>query len=143
MSAERLYTPEMLGAAVELASYPPLPSANAEGAARAPACGSTLDLSLLLDGDARIAQVGMKVRACAVGQAAAAVFARNAAGRSDAEIRQTHDSLVAWLEEGGPLPDWPGLSLIAPARDYRGRHGAMLLPWKAALAALSSRAEAG
>jgi len=36
------------------------------------------------------------------------------------------------------LPDWPGLDAIEAARAFPGRHGAMLLPWQAALAALSS-----
>jgi len=40
-------------------------------------------------------------------------------------------------------PDWPDLALVAPARAYPARHGAMLLPWKAAAAALSSAAPAG
>lgn len=142
MSAERLYTPEMLAAAVELAENPLLETATSVGSARSPTCGSTLELNLLLGDDERIARVGLKVRACAVGQAAAAVFARHAPGRDADDIRAAHDSLSAWLAEGGPEPDWPDISLIAPARDYPGRHGAMLLPWKAALAALSSTAEA-
>lgn len=142
MSAERLYTPDMLAAAVELAGYPPIETAPLSGAARSPACGSTLSLDLVLDDDDRIERVGMQVRACAVGQAAAAVFARHAPGLGVEDIRTAHDSLAAWLDEEGPAPAWPDIGLIAPARDYRGRHGAMLLPWKAALAALSSAAAA-
>jgi NifU-like protein involved in Fe-S cluster formation len=49
----------------------------------------------------------------------------------------------AWLDDEGPAPDWPDLTLVAPARAYPARHGAMLLPWKAAAAALSSAAPAG
>ncbi len=138
MSAERLYTPAMLAAAVELASYPPIETAPLRGSARSPACGSTLDMDLLLHGNGRIERVGMMVRACAVGQAAAAVFARHAPGLTEADLREAHDRLAAWLDEEGPAPDWPDIGLIAPARDFRGRHGAMLLPWKAAMAALSS-----
>ncbi len=142
MSAEKLYTPEMLAAAVELASVPPIESAGHHGSARSPTCGSTLDIDLVLDEGGAIAGVGMKVRACAVGQAAAAVFARHAAGRGADDMRRTLDSFTAWLENGGDAPDWPDIDLIAPARDFRGRHGAMLLPWKAAMAALSSAAAA-
>jgi hypothetical protein len=36
------------------------------------------------------------------------------------------------------LPDWPDIQQIEPARDYPGRHGAIALPWKAALDALSN-----
>lgn len=141
-AAERLYTPELLAAAVELADWPPLEGADAHGEARSPTCGSTLAMDLALDDTGRIERLGMRVRACAVGQGAAAVFARHAVGRERTEIERALASLEAWLEEQGPAPDWPGLGLVAAARDFPARHGAMLLPWRAALAALSTRADA-
>ena len=142
-AAQRLYTPELLALAVELAEYPPLDSAPARGEARSPTCGSTLAMDLSLDGQGRIARLGMRVRACAVGQASAAIFARHAPGRDLAAIRAALVRLEAWLDDEGPAPDWPDLVLVEPARAYPARHGAMLLPWKAALAALSSTAPAG
>ena len=138
MSAASLYTPELLALAVELANVPPLDSADTAAEARSPTCGSTLAVDLTLDATARIDRIGMRVRACAVGQAAAAIFARHAVGRDRAAIAATVDALEAWLANDGPQPDWPDLALIAPAREYPGRHGAILLPWKAALAALST-----
>jgi len=144
MSAERLYTPELLALAVELAGYPQLDSASCSGEARSPACGSTLAMQLMLEPDGRIARVGMRVRACAVGQAAAAIFARHAAGRSAAQIYGTRAAIEGWLSSPhADLPDWPDLSLIAAARSFPGRHGAMLLPWKAAAAALSNGHDQG
>ena len=138
MSADKLYTAEMLAAAVDLASYPPLPDVERHGHARAPTCGSTIAMDLALADDGEIARVGMLVHACAVGQAAASVFARNAAGRSLAEIGAAQTAIAAWLAGDGAMPDWPGLALIAAARDYPARHGAIMLPWNAALAALST-----
>lgn len=143
MSAEKLYTPEMLAAAVELARYPALAAAPLHGSARSPTCGSTLDLDLIADADGNVAQVGLRVRACAVGQASAAIFARHAGHRTPAAIAQVLAELQAWLDHAGPQPDWPDIALIAPARDFRGRHGAMLLPWKAAAEALSSLPPSG
>ena len=142
-AAQRLYTPELLALAVELAEYPPLDLAPAHAEARSPTCGSTLGMDLALDDRGRIARLGLRVRACAVGQAAAAIFARHAPGRDLADIRDVHARLEAWLDDEGPAPEWPDLALIAPARGYPARHGAMLLPWKAAVAALSSTAPAG
>lgn len=142
MSAAKLYTPQLLAAAVELAQYPPLETASLHGDARSPTCGSTVSVDLLLNNASRIEQVGLKVAACAVGQGAAAVFARHVAGRSSAELAAAHSAIAAWLGGDAPQPDWPGLALIAPAKDYPARHGAMLAPWKAALAALSSAAVA-
>ena len=142
-AAQRLYTPELLGLAVELAEYPPLDSAPAHGEARSATCGSTLAVDLAFDERSQIARLGLRVRACAVGQAAAAIFARHAPGRDLADIRDALARLEAWLEDEGPAPDWPDLALVAAARAYPARHGAMLLPWKAAAAALSSAAPAG
>jgi NifU-like protein involved in Fe-S cluster formation len=142
-AAQRLYTPELLALAVELSEYPPLDTAPAHGEARSPTCGSTLAIDLALDADGRISRLGMRVRACAVGQAAAAIFARHARGRDLAELRGALARLEAWLDDEGPAPDWPDLALVEPARAYPARHGAMLLPWKAACAALSTAAPAG
>lgn len=143
MSAERLYTPQMLAAAVELANYPPMEDAPFAGSARSPACGSTLDMDLVLTADGKIDRIGMRVRACAVGQAAAAIFARHARSLSGDEIGVARHAFSAWLAGNGEQPDWPDVELIAAAREFPGRHGAMLLPWNAATAALSSAPEAG
>lgn len=141
--AQRLYTPELLGLAVELAKWPRLSDASLHGEARSPTCGSTLAMDLELDAAGRIEGLGMTVRACAVGQASAAIFAGAVEGRTAEEIAQALRELESWLAHEGPTPAWPGLTPIEPARGYPARHGAMLLPWKAALAALSSTAPAG
>ena len=142
-AAQRLYTPELLALAVELAEYPPLETSPIHGEARSPTCGSTLAVDLAIDGDGLIERLGLRVRACAVGQAAAAIFARHARGLDRHELRSALERLEAWLDDEGPAPDWPDLALLAPARAYPARHAAMLLPWRAALAALSSAAPAG
>jgi NifU-like protein involved in Fe-S cluster formation len=142
-AAERLYTPELLGLAVELADWPPLDTTSWRGEARSPTCGSTLAMDLAVDEQGRIERLGMRVRACAVGQAAAAIFAQHAVGRSGDELALMLSGLEAWLDGKEPAPDWPDLATIAAAREYPGRHGAILLPWKAALAALSTTGAAG
>lgn len=138
MSADKLYTPELLALTVELADWPAAEALPLHGDARSKTCGSTLAMNLSLTCDERIEALGMRVRACAVGQAAAAIFARHAPGRDLAAITAAHEGIEAWLEGEAPIADWPDLSIIERARDYPGRHGAILLPWKAAMAALSS-----
>jgi NifU-like protein involved in Fe-S cluster formation len=139
--ADKLYTPELLALAVSLAEYPADPALPLHGDARSKSCGGTLAADIAVDREGRIERLGLRVRACAVGQASAALFARAAAGRSPEDIAAAHAALTAWLA-GGALPDWPGLELLVPARDYPARHGAIMLPWTAALAALSSAADA-
>ena len=135
--ADKLYTPELLALAVALADYPADPAMPLHGQARSKSCGSTLAADFAVDEAGRIERLGLQVRACAVGQASAAIFARAAPGRDLASIEATHAALTDWLAGTGGLPDWPGLAAIAPAREFPARHGAIMLPWTAAREALS------
>lgn len=141
--AERLYTPELLALTLRLAEYPWSDALPLTGGARSKSCGSRLEIGLALDEAGAIERLGLKVHACAVGQATAAIFAAAAPGRGAGEIGNARAAMLAWLSDGGPPPDWPGIEAIAPARSYPARHGAMMLPWDAALAALSSNAASG
>jgi NifU-like protein involved in Fe-S cluster formation len=137
-AADKLYTPELLALAVSLAEYPADPTLPLHGQARSKTCGSTLAADVAVDDEGRIERLGLRVRACAVGQASAAIFARAAPGRSLPDIEAARAALIAWLAGTGNLPDWPGLAAIAPAREFPARHGAIMLPWTAARDALSS-----
>ncbi|WP_394269068.1 iron-sulfur cluster assembly scaffold protein [Qipengyuania sp.] len=132
-----LYTREMLALAVELADYPFDVEAPLVAEARSRSCGGVLKLSARPDTQGRLRNIGLAAATCAVGQAAAAIFARHADGTGAADLSQAARDIAAWLEGSGPQPEWPGLGVLAPARDYPARHGAILLPWKAALDALS------
>lgn len=132
----KLYTSEVLALAVSLAAYPLGQDLPLRGEARSRACGSTLELGLALDAAGGIVRSGIAVKACAIGQAAAALFAASAAGHTAASINRSLAAIEAWLGADGPAPDWPGFEILGAARDYPARHGAILLPWKAAQAAL-------
>lgn len=136
-TATTLYTPAVLALATGLAAFPLHDDLPFSASARAPVCGSAITVGLALDGAGQITALGMKVQACAIGQAAAALFARGAAQHSTADISAALTGLERWLGGAAPLPDWPGLDAIASAHAYPARHGAILLPWKAAVAALS------
>lgn len=99
-------------------------------------CGSTLDLDLTIT-DGAIDEIGLEIEACALGQAAASVFSRNAIGLTEAEINAGRDQLKALLKDGTPLPAGPfeALNVLAPAKDYPARHGSILLALEAAVEA--------
>lgn len=138
MSATVLYTPEVLGLAVELARFPLEEDLPLRGEGRSKSCGSTIALGVAVGPDGTVERIGVRSHACAIGQAAAAIFARAAPGLGTARIRAAGEEIAAWLAGEGDLPDWPGLGTIAAARDYPARHGAVMLPWMAAKQALSS-----
>lgn len=127
-----LYTPAVLTLATRLAAFPWDADLPLQAEVRSKSCGSTLTLGLSLDGDERIARLGVRAQACAIGQAAAAIFAQAAPGRDAEAIRAADDAITAWLAGEGPLPEWPGIDAIATARDYPARHGAIRLAWQAA-----------
>ena len=140
-STAALYTPEVLALATSLANHALDADLPLRGSARSSTCGSTLALGLALDRQGRIDRIGLRAHACAIGQAAAAIFAGAALGRTCTELAAALAGMEAWLA-GGTIPDWPGLEAIAAARDYPARHGAILLAWRAALDALPSRENA-
>ena len=63
---------------LSLARFPRGEGLSAIGEARSASCGSTLKVGLVLDETGAITRVGLAAHACAVGQAAAAVFAAGA-----------------------------------------------------------------
>lgn len=141
--AGALYSTDLLRLAVEAATHPRLSQPHASEEARAPLCGSRIALDLTLDDHGRVIAIGFDVNACAVGQASAAILASAVAGRSVDDLRRTADALALWLNDStAPLPDWPRMVELAEARTYPARHGAILLPWRAAATAAHRAAEA-
>jgi NifU-like protein involved in Fe-S cluster formation len=131
MTATVLYTPEVLGLATSLAEFPWDESLPLRGEARSRSCGSTIAVALSLDAQGKVEQAALKSHACAIGQAAAAIFAKAAKGRTLDEIGDNARQIEAWLAGGDAMPDWPGIEAIAAARNYPARHGAIMLAWQA------------
>jgi NifU-like protein involved in Fe-S cluster formation len=131
-----LYTPEVLALATSLSRFPLGDELPLRGLARSPSCGSTLEIGLALEGG-EVSRVGIRSQACAIGQAAAAIFAQGVAGKTMADLAEAEGEVASWLT-GDAVPSWPGIAGIAMAVRYPGRHGAVLLPWRAALSALPS-----
>lgn len=135
-----LYNRDILALAVGSVDFPPLGDARHRVSARAPLCGSAIILDIDAGNDGRVTGVGMHVEACALGQASATLLARHAPGRTLADIAAARDAIAGWFAGEGDFPDWPGFDLLAAARDYPARHGAILLPFDAAVAALGEQA---
>ena len=135
--AKVLYTPAILGLAVSLADWPLTDDLPHQVELRSQSCGSVVRVGISLDDTRQVAHFGVKAQACALGQASAAILAAHAIGKGHAEIASARDVLTAFLigERADP-GDWPGIEHIASALPYPARHGSILLPWRAAVAAL-------
>ena len=108
---------------------------------RSPTCGSRMRVAVELDWADRIVRFRQAVEACAYGQATAALMGGHAMGRSAEEVGAALAELDAWLTGEGEVPGaWPGLDVLEPAVARKGRHGAILLPFRTLLAAIEEAA---
>ena len=135
-----LYSPRLLGLAVELADHPFDEKHAHIATERSRTCGSRIDMSVGVTEEGTIADLGMRVSACAVGQAAAAIFAGDAKGKTGADIDRAAGAIALWLRGDGEMPAWKGIEALEPALPHAGRHEAILLPWKAARTVLCNPA---
>ena len=134
-----LDTIEILRLAASLPDPHPLERTDGSARERSPTCGSTVATEVQLDDDGRVAALSQQVTACAFGQASAALVAQGAAGRSIEDVEAALKILTDWLAGGSDDPgNWPGLATLAPARSRKSRHGAILLPFRALLAAIGA-----
>ncbi|MEO6432688.1 MAG: iron-sulfur cluster assembly scaffold protein [Sphingomicrobium sp.] len=130
------YTKDILRLAASLDAPHDLARSDGRAELRAPTCGSTIATAVMLT-DGRVVDLSQGVSACAFGQASAALVAAHAKGRSGEEVARALGELGDWLTGARADPGgWPGLATLEPARARSGRHGAILLPFRALLAAI-------
>lgn len=137
-----LYSGRILSLAAAIPHQGRLAAPQGTARKRAPLCGSTITADVVLR-DGRIVAFAQEVRACALGQASAALLGEVAIGQTPEALRAAQAAVAAMLE-GGPAPAAPfdGYEVLIPARDYRNRHGSILLAFDALIAAVTA-AEAG
>jgi NifU-like protein involved in Fe-S cluster formation len=133
-----LYTTEILRLAASLDEPRALEREDGRAELRSPTCGSRITLTVQLDSKGRVEALSEHVHACAFGQASATILERGAIGRSRDDVNLALAQFGEWLDGAEAAPDWPGISALAPARSRKSRHGAILLPFRALLAAIES-----
>lgn len=124
----KLYSARILALTADIQHLGRLDNPQASIRKRSPLCGSTVTVDLDMD-DGRVSRFAQEVKACALGQAAAAVLGGAVLGRSVAELEQAAAQLEAMLKAGGPVPDAPfeGFEALIPAREFKNRHTSILL----------------
>ncbi len=134
-----LYSGRILALAADIPHLGKLAAPGGSAKKRSPLCGSTIAVDVALQ-DGKVADFAQDVRACALGQASAAVLGSVVIGRTRAELERARDQLSAMLKSGGPVPEAPfdGYEVLVPARDYRNRHASILLALEATCAAIQA-----
>ena len=140
----KLYSGRILALAADIPHLGRLPAPQGSARRRSPLCGSTVTVDVVLR-DGRVAEFAQDVKACALGQASAAVLGQAALGRSLPEVEAARDALRAMLKDAAPPPTAPfdGFEVLIPARDYKNRHASILLAIEAALEATEAAEASG
>lgn len=144
-AATLLYTPDILALAVSLIEWPLRAELPYRAELRSPSCGSVVRIGLDVTAAGQVTRIGLDARACALGQASAAVLAAHICGQDRAALLAARNAITGFFagepnEVGDWLDDWPGAEHLTRALPYPGRHGSILLPWRAAVAALDAPA---
>jgi len=114
---------------------------NPDGTARkvSKLCGSWLEIDLNIK-DGVVSEAALRVQACALGQASAAILKESIVGASLTELVEARNGLQAMLKEGGEPPKgrFEKLALLSGVAAYPVRHTSTCLAFDAAVAAMEA-----
>ena len=129
----KLYSQRILALAADIPHLGALEEPTGTAKKRSPLCGSTVKVDMVVT-DGKVFDYAQDVKACALGQASAAVTGAAVIGRTPAELAAARDALRAMLKEDGPVPPAPfdGYEVLVPAKDFKNRHASILLSIEAA-----------
>lgn len=137
-----LYSAKLLKLAANMPRLGRLPAPDASSEKVSKLCGSRVVVDVTVEGD-RVADFAQDVKACALGQASAAVLGANVIGASLSEIEMARDQFRAMLKAGADAPQgrFSDISMLAPVKDYPARHTSTLLAFEAAAEAVRRAVE--
>ncbi len=144
-----LYTQDVLALSATLKNaHLEAPHASARKVSKL--CGSWLEIDLKIKGtgpDARVSECALRIQACALGQASAAILQENIIGASLDELREAAQTLEAMLKSdeeppiAAPKGRFARIELLRGVRAYPPRHTSTLLAFKAAVQAFEAALE--
>ena len=136
-----LYNDRILALAAGIPPAKRLAEPDGTAQAHSKLCGSTIIVDLKLHGG-KVAEFGQTVKACLLGQASAAVMAKNIVGSDEAELRRVAADMRRMLKENGtpPAGRWADLAVLEPVRAVKARHTSTLLIFEAVERALDAAA---
>lgn len=94
-------------------------------------CGSRISVDAKFS-QGSISSFGQEVKACALGQASAAIVGQNVLGLTSDELADVAERFRHMVKTGEvDFPEkWADLALLAPVTDHPGRHGSVMLPFE-------------
>ena len=106
------------------------PDASARKVSRL--CGSVIEVDIAAV-DGVIVGYGHEISACALGQASAAIVAREIVGTSVSDFDTLSLTMLNMLKSDGapPAGKWSDLAYLEPVRDFPARHASTMLVFDA------------
>lgn len=100
-------------------------------------CGSVVTADIILDDEGKVAAFAQDVKACALGQASAAVLGGGLMGASLDELRSARDGLRSLIagEDVDFDSRFSDLEVFKAVREYKARHASVMLAFEAAVEA--------
>jgi NifU-like protein involved in Fe-S cluster formation len=135
----KLYSGRILELAAQIPHLGRLSAPQATARKRSALCGSVVTVDVVME-NGRVVEFAQDVKACALGQAAAAVVGSAIIGQMAPDLARARDALRAMLAADGPVPAPPfdGFAALLPARAFKNRHASILLAIEAAAEAAAS-----
>jgi NifU-like protein involved in Fe-S cluster formation len=124
-----LYSNDLLAEAGALPEARRLDTAMATARKVSRVCGSEISVDLSLE-KGRVSEFAMRVKACALGQASAAIVSRHIKGERSEVLRRLRGAMWAMLKGEADLPDfsgWEDLQKLTPIKSYPARHVSTML----------------
>lgn len=133
-----LYSSKLLALSASIAHLGRLDTPQGTSTRHARLCGSVVTADVVLDEDGTVATFAQDVKACALGQASAAVLGQGVIGASLEEITTARDGLRALLagEDATFEARFADLSIFEAVRDYKARHASVMLAFEATAEAM-------
>lgn len=102
-------------------------------------CGSELEIDIDMK-DGIVTACALRVQACALGQASAAILKAKIIGANITDVTAARDVLTAMLKSGGEAPKgrFSDLKLLAGVAKYPARYQSTLLAWNGAVEAMGA-----
>lgn len=135
-----IYSAAVLRLAADLPHAGRLDLPHGTGERVAKLCGSRAIVDVRIGRQGEVLEFAQDVKACALGQAAAAVVGAHAVGTDLTEVRAARAAMADMLKRGGdgPVGRFEGLRLLRPVATYPARHASSMVAVEALAEAIEA-----
>jgi NifU-like protein involved in Fe-S cluster formation len=136
---DELYSREILRLTTDLRRGGRLKTPHGTATCTARLCGSTITVDIELD-ENLVSNFAIEVKACALGQACAALVSQHIIGATIDEVNEAFDAIKSRLSGGDrPYPArFEALKILDSVKDYPARHASTMLCLEATTKAISA-----